>query len=56
VLHDLTQGHFYLRTINALNFSKFDIGKLSVLKAPKEVTLDAVNANTQLDATDLFLN
>ncbi len=56
VLHDLTQGHFYLRTINALNFSKFDINKLSVLKAPKVVTLDAVNANTQLDATDLFLN
>jgi choloylglycine hydrolase len=55
VLHDLTQGHFYLRTINALNFSKFDINKLSALKTPKEVTLDAVNANTQLDATDLFL-
>ena len=55
VLHDLTQGHFYLRTINALNFSKFDINKLSVLKAPKVVTLDEVNANTQLDATDLFL-
>jgi Penicillin V acylase and related amidases len=54
VLHDLAQGHFYLRTINALNFSKFDLGKLSVLKAPKEVTLDAVNANTQLEATDLF--
>lgn len=56
VLHDLAQGHFYLRTINALNFSKFDLGKLSVLKAPKVVTLDAVNANTQLEATDLFLN
>ncbi len=56
VLHDLSQGHFYLRTINALNFSKFDIGKLSTLKAPKEVTLEAVNANTNLDATALFLN
>jgi choloylglycine hydrolase len=56
VLHDLSQGHFYLRTINALNFSKFDIGKLSTLKAPKEVTLDAINANTNLEATDLFLN
>ncbi len=56
VLHDLSQGHFYLRTINALNFSKFDLGKLSVLKAPKEVTLDAINANTDLDATELFLN
>jgi len=55
-LHDLSQGHFYLRTINALNFSKFDLGKLGVLKAPKEVTLDAINANTDLDATELFLN
>ncbi len=56
VLHDMTQGHFYFRTINALNFSKFDIKKLVALKAPKKVTLDAVNANTSLDATDLFLN
>jgi choloylglycine hydrolase len=56
VLHDLLQGHFYIRTINALNFSKFDLGKLSVLKAPKEVTLEAINANTDLDATELFLN
>jgi penicillin V acylase-like amidase (Ntn superfamily) len=30
--------------------------KHGALKEPKEVTLDAINANTNREATDLFLN
>ena len=55
VLRDLTQNHFYIRTINSLNYSKFDINKLSVLKETKVVSLKAIDANHSLDATDLFL-
>jgi len=34
---------------------RFD-SKHGALKAAKEVTLDVINANTQLEAMDLFLN
>lgn len=55
VLRDLSQNHFYIRTINSLNFSKFDVNKLSVLKETKVVSMKALDANTSLDANDLFL-
>ena len=55
VLRDLSQNHFYIRTINSLNYSKFDVNKLSVLKETKVVSMKTVDANTSLDATDLFL-
>jgi len=54
VLNDLSQGHFYLRTINAINFSKFDIRKLSALKEVKVVQFTSINAFTNADATELF--
>ncbi|MGI9141636.1 MAG: linear amide C-N hydrolase, partial [Fluviibacter sp.] len=54
-MKDLNQGHFYIRTINSINFTKFDINKLSALKSTKVVTLQGVDANTSLDGTDLFL-
>ena len=56
VLNDLSQGHYYLRTINSLSFSKFDIKKLSILKSTKIVKFDAINSLTKTDATELFLN
>ena len=54
-MKDLNQGHFYLRTINSINFTKFDMSKLSVLKSTKAVPLKNVDANNSLDGTDLFL-
>lgn len=55
VMNDLSRGHFYLRTINSINFAKFDVRKLGALKQTKVVTFSAVNANQSLDATELFL-
>jgi len=55
VLNDLSQGHFYIRTINSLNFSKFDIKKLSGLKEITVVKFQTINAYTDLNATVLFL-
>ena len=55
VLNDLSQGHFYIRTINSLNFSKFDIKKLSGLKEITVVKFQTINAYKDLDASVLFL-
>lgn len=55
VLNDLAQNHFYIRTINAINFSRFDIRKLSALKAARTVPFSRIDASTTADATDLFV-
>lgn len=55
VLNDLSQNHFYIRTINSLNFSKFDIKKMSGLKEITVVKFQTINDYKSLDATDLFL-
>jgi penicillin V acylase-like amidase (Ntn superfamily) len=55
VMNDLSRNHFYIRTIDSINFTKFDLRKLAELKTTKVVTFDALNANTSLDGTDLFL-
>ncbi|MFW9611745.1 MAG: linear amide C-N hydrolase [Fluviibacter sp.] len=55
VLRDLSQNHFYIRTINSLNYSKFDLNKLSALKETKVISMKALDANTNLDGTHLFL-
>jgi choloylglycine hydrolase len=55
VLRDLTQNHFYIRTINNLNFTKFDVNKLSALKEIKVVSMKALDSNRNYDGTDLFL-
>lgn len=56
VLNDLSQNHFYIRTIDSLNFIKIDIRKLSHLKETKVVKFKAINALAKVDATELFSN
>ena len=55
ILRDLSQNHYYIRTYGALNYTKFDMSKLSGLKEVKSVSFKALNANTNLDGTNLFL-
>lgn len=55
VLHDLNQNLFYIRTINNLNFIKFDVNKLNTLKEIKVVSMKTLDANRTYDGTDLFL-
>lgn len=55
-LRDLNQNHFYIRTIDSLNFSFFDMNQLSALKTTTFVSMDALNANKTLDGNHLFLN
>lgn len=54
-MNDLSRGYFYLRTINGINFSRFDVKKLAVLKQTKEVKFSTIDAFGNLDATELFL-
>lgn len=54
-MNDLSRGHFYLRTINSINFAKFDVRKLAALKQTKVITFSTINAYGNLDATELFL-
>ena len=56
VMNDLSRNHFYLRTINSINFAQFDVRKISgAVKKTKVVTFAAVNNLKSLDATELFL-
>jgi penicillin V acylase-like amidase (Ntn superfamily) len=55
VMNDLSRGHFYIRTINSINYAKFDVNKLSVLKKTTVVKFSTVNDFGRLDATELFL-
>lgn len=56
VMNDLSRNYFYLRTINSINFAKFDVRKISnALKQTKVISFAAVNDSTSLDVTDLFL-
>lgn len=54
--NDLAQNHFYIRTVYAMNFTKFDIRKLAVLKDVKEITLASIDALDGGDGTQLLLN
>jgi choloylglycine hydrolase len=54
VMNDLTQGHFYLRTINSINFSRFDIHQLCDVREQKTVPFSAIDEFAQLNATELF--
>lgn len=53
-MNDLTQGRFYLRTINSINFSRFDIHQLSDVREQKTVQFSAIDKYAQLNATELF--
>lgn len=55
-LHDLAQNHFYIRTIDAMNFTMLDISKLAVLDGPKVLQLDAINALDGGDGTHMLLH
>jgi choloylglycine hydrolase len=55
VMNDLSRGHFYIRTINGINYAKFDITQLKDLKKLTVVRFSEVNALGRLDATELFL-
>jgi penicillin V acylase-like amidase (Ntn superfamily) len=56
VMNDLSRNHFYLRTINSINFAKFDVQKISkAVKKTTVITFSAVNNFNSLDATELFL-
>lgn len=55
VLNDLANNQFYIRTIYAMNFSRFDLKKLAPVKEVKVVMWDKLNATDGGDATNLFL-
>ncbi len=55
VLNDLANNQFYIRTIYAMNFSRFDLKKLASVKEVKVVMWDKLNATDGGDSTSLFL-
>lgn len=54
-MRDTTQNLFYIRTIDSINYSMFDMNKLSSLKNVTKVSFDTLNANPNVDGTSLFL-
>jgi penicillin V acylase-like amidase (Ntn superfamily) len=54
-MNDLAQNQFYIRSINAMNFSRVDILKLAGVKEFKKVSLDEVAEFNGADATYLLL-
>ena len=54
-MNDLSQNQFYIRPINAINFSKIDLQQLGDVKEFKKVSLDKVAQLQGADATDLLL-
>ena len=54
-MNDLAQNQFYIRSINAMNFSRVDIPKLAGVKEFKKVSLDDVTQLNGADATGLLL-
>jgi len=55
-MNDLAQNQFYIRPINAINFSKIDLRKLADVKEVKKVPFDKIAQLDGADATDLLLN
>ena len=53
-LHDKNRNRYYLRTIDAMNFSMFDLNKLATIKKTVKVPMTQVNDQT-LDGTKLML-
>lgn len=54
--NDLVQNHFYIRTVNAMNFTRFDMRKLAGLTSVKTITLPSIDAVDGGDGTHLLLN
>lgn len=55
VMNDFSRGYFYIRTINMINWLRFDMNKLANIKSTKVVSFAAINSATNLDGTELFL-
>ena len=53
-MNDKVRNLYFLRTIDALNFAQFDIGKLAPIKSVVSVPLDKIN-DTNLDGTQILL-
>ena len=53
-MNDKSRNRYYLRTIDAMNFTEFDIDKLAVLKKP--VSVDFTMIVNQPDGTQLLLD
>jgi penicillin V acylase-like amidase (Ntn superfamily) len=53
-MNDKSRNLFFLRTIDALNFAKFEIEKLAPIKSVVKVPLAKIN-DTSLDGTQVFL-
>ncbi|NDG71956.1 MAG: linear amide C-N hydrolase, partial [Proteobacteria bacterium] len=53
-MNDKVRNLYFLRTINALNFAKFEIDKLTPIKSVLKVPLEKIN-DTQLDGTQVLL-
>ena len=54
--NDLVQNHFYIRTVNAMNFTRFDMRKLAGLTSVKTITLPSIDAVDGGDGTHLLLD
>lgn len=54
-MRDTNQNQFYIRTIDSVNYSMFDLNKLSALKGVTKVSFETLNANPNVDGTALFL-
>ena len=53
-MNDKVRNLYFLRTINALNFAKFEIDKLTPIKSVVKVPLGKIS-DTQLDGTQVLL-
>jgi penicillin V acylase-like amidase (Ntn superfamily) len=56
VLVDMNTNQFYIRTISSMNFSRFDLAKLTAVKEMKTLMFPVIEATDGGDATGLFLN
>ena len=54
-MNDKSRNLYFLRTIDALNFAKFEIDKLSPIKKVVTIPLDKIN-DDQLDGTQILLS
>ncbi len=53
-MNDKVRNLYFLRTIEALNFAKFEIDKLAPIKSVVNIPLEKIN-DTQLDGTQILL-
>ncbi|MBL4557865.1 MAG: linear amide C-N hydrolase [Rhodobacteraceae bacterium] len=56
VMNDLSQGHFYIRTIKQINYVRFDMRELAGLEAVTTVSFQRLNSATSWDGNELLLN